>query len=395
MDHPAPDLPERYELGHPFGQGGTSVVWYCFDHVLGAEVAVKVLRPGVGEYQRKAFRDEAELTAMAAGENVVRVLDAGHDQGPGVTPYIVMEFLDGHTLGHRIAFNGAFPVDEAADTAARIADALSTAHEAGVLHRDVKPGNVMLVDGLVKLIDFGYAASRRHGLGLDAVVGTPGYLPPDKARAFRNALGTAFARRPPSTEQDDLYAFGVTLYEMVAGEPAFGPAPKKTLKAQAEGRMPRLAQVAPGVPAELDRLVVRLTAKDPRDRPGSAAEVRDRLFDIAENAPHRIVGTRGVPIYQASPQAVPEENAAHGVGAATSEAAARQGAGLPLNGLVPLSVTAQGLGTVQMGSAKESRLGPGRAPSVEHPHTAPHRDNPARRDVGYLVQPGATTEPRL
>ncbi|NUU21853.1 MAG: serine/threonine protein kinase [Streptomycetaceae bacterium] len=302
MDQPAPDppdLPDRFEPIELFGKGGGSEVWHCRDHVLDRDVAVKVLRPGRRRWVRTAFRDEAALTARAAGEHTVGVLDAQYDRRHGGQPYLAMEFLDGYTLHHRLMFGGALPVDQAAATAARIADAVATAHEAGVLHRDVKPANVMLTkQGAVKLIDFGYGAAKDNAAAVDDVSGTPGYMAPDKAQAMRSTPGALLRKPPPASERDDLYALGVVLYEMVIGKPAFVGKPKQKLKAQVKGDLPRLSQVVPGVPPELDALVASLTAKDPAERPGSAAAVRDRLTDIAKNAPHRIVGVYG-PLRQA------------------------------------------------------------------------------------------------
>jgi serine/threonine protein kinase len=390
VDHPVPELPARFEPGNPFGQGGTSVVWCCFDHVVGGEVAVKVPRPGLAEHQQRAFRDEAELTAMAAGRNVVGILAAEPDPAPGMTPYIAMEFLGGHNLDHRILVGGALPADEAAATAAHIAEALATAHAAGVLHRDVKPGNVMLANGSLKLIDFGYAASQQHGLGLKGIVGTPGYLAPDKARALSN---TPRRRQPQYTERDDLYSLGVILYEMVTGTRAFGPDPRETLDAQAEGRLPRLSQVAPGVPAELDELVASLTAKRPQDRPRSAAEVRDRLSDIARNVPHQVVGARGMQLEWVRIEAPPAREATHDNGADKPESAVPRGAERHASSGVAPTSAASGLGAVQARGTRP-RLGPGRAASVDRPRPEARRATPVRRNAEPQAQPHSSADGR-
>lgn len=296
MEQQFPDLPpDRYLLGDPIGRGGMAVVWHCFDEFLGREVAVKVPGDDLTPVELQAFHDEARLTVLAAGPGVVRVLDAGPGRGTEGTPYISMEFIDGFTLGHRIDYGGALHVDDAAALAANLADTLAQVHAAGVLHRDLKPDNVLLArDGRAKLADFGIAESKEHGLGVTGIVaGDDRYIPPDKAQIRRGAL-TALLRRPEYSERDDVYGLGMIVHEMVAGQRVHGMgSERKALRASAKGSVPRLSSVAPGVPAELDELVAGMTAKNPRDRPGTAVEVRDRMLAIAEKAPHRLVGVAG------------------------------------------------------------------------------------------------------
>lgn len=296
MEQRFPDLPpDRYLLGDPIGRGGMAVVWHCFDEYLGREVAVKVPSDDLTSVELQAFHDEARLTALAAGPGVVRVLDAGPGGGTEGTPYISMEFIDGFTLGHRIDYGGALHVDDAVALAADLADTLAQVHAAGVLHRDLKPDNVLLTrDGRAKLADFGVAESKEHGLGVTGgVAGDGRYIPPDKAQIRRGAL-TALLRRPGYSERDDVYGLGMIVHEMVAGRRVYGMgSERKALRASAKGRVPRLSTVAPGVPAELDELVAGMTAKNPRDRPGTAVEVRNRMLAIAKTAPHRLVGVAG------------------------------------------------------------------------------------------------------
>jgi hypothetical protein len=251
----------RYVLDRRIGHGGYGEVWQATDNVLGRPVAVKLLHP------RYAGRDEAlarfQAGALLAGalchENIVQVYDYGELAGEQV-PYLVMELVDGPSVEAALA-GGPLASGLTMDIVAQAAAGLQAAHAAGMIHRDVKPANLLLaLDGTVKITDFGIA----HTIGsvpltaAGEVIGTPGYPAPERVEGA------------PATPASDLYSLGMVAYECLAGAPPFrGPALAVTL-AQRDRPLPPLPS---SVPQGVTALVMRLTAKDPAYRPDDAAEV--------------------------------------------------------------------------------------------------------------------------
>ncbi|MEV7598162.1 serine/threonine-protein kinase [Kitasatospora sp. NPDC089797] len=265
-------LDGRYRLAAPLGRGGMGEVWLAHDLRLGRRVAVKFLPRGHDpEEDREAaarFHREAEVAAGLQHPGLVQVFDSGEQDG---RLHLVMELLHGRDLSTVLREEGPLPVRRAVELAAQTAEALSCAHRAGIVHRDVKPANLMLLpDGRVKVCDFGLAGFLRSVTGLTregAVMGTPDYMAPEQCRG-RHADGRA-----------DLYGLGCVLFALLTGEPPF-PARRDVwavLRDHVQTPPPRLAERRPGVPAALDALVAELLAKDPADRPGFAGEVADRL----------------------------------------------------------------------------------------------------------------------
>ena len=201
----------RYELGEEIGRGGMADVYLARDRLLDRQVAVKVLSPAFASdptnFER--FRREAQSAAGLNHPNIVAVYDWGEDDD---APFIVMEYVPGQTLRDLIQAYGWLSPNEAARIAAEIADALSFAHEHGVVHRDVKPGNVLIApQGQVKVTDFGIARAETGDplTKTGSVLGTATYFSPEQAQGF--ALDG----------RSDVYALGVVLYEMVTGTHAF------------------------------------------------------------------------------------------------------------------------------------------------------------------------------
>jgi eukaryotic-like serine/threonine-protein kinase len=264
---PLRELGGRYRLRAFLAAGGMGAVWAAEDAVLGRRVAVKLL----GEWlagdpvAAERLRREARAAARLVHPNVARVLDLGEEEG---RPYLVMELLEGESLAARIARSGPLAPAEAAGIAAAVADALHAAHRAGVVHRDVKPGNVFLTAGRdVKVLDFGIAAAAWEGsLTGGELIGTAAYLAPERA------LGRA------ATPAADVYALGVVLYEMLSGRPPFsGEVGLALASAHIHARPLPLRQAAPWVPAPLAAACERALAKDPTERPPSAAALADLL----------------------------------------------------------------------------------------------------------------------
>lgn len=261
-------LGDRYRLVRMIGSGGMGTVWEAEDETLGRPVAVKVLSESLaaGEHAVRRFEREAQAAARLSGPYIAAVYDFGRSEG---RPYIVMELVRGETLADRLAREGPLPPREASRIATQVAEALEEAHRAGIVHRDVKPGNVMLtLSGQVKVMDFGIAAAAwaERVTTSDLVLGTPSYLPPEQARSEK------------TTPASDVYALGAVLYEMVAGRPPFvAESPVAVVLAHVRDDPPPLDRVADGVPPNIAAAAMAALAKDPAERPPSAAAFASML----------------------------------------------------------------------------------------------------------------------
>jgi serine/threonine-protein kinase len=258
-------LGDRYRLESRIASGGMADVWAGSDDVLQRPVAIKVMRPDT-DYERLfavRFRDEAVHTAALNHTNIATVFDYGEDDG---LAFLVMELVEGKPLSAILNERGALPPAEVRSILAQAALALGVAHEARVVHRDVKPANIMVrEDGLVKLTDFGIARAldasghTRHG----EVLGTPNYISPEQA------LGHA------ATGASDLYALGVVAHEMLSGKRPFDRGtPMATALSHVNEPPPRLPD---DVPEDLRDLIAECLEKDPQKRPANAAAVAVRL----------------------------------------------------------------------------------------------------------------------
>ncbi|SFI47455.1 serine/threonine-protein kinase [Nocardioides psychrotolerans] len=258
-------LGERYVLDAVVGRGGVGDVHRATDTLLHRSVAVKVLRQRTAsECDRVRFGSEARTLAGLMHPGLVTVLDVGDTEG---RPYLVMELVEGSTLSGALA-DGPLPVAEVARILSRVAEALAYAHGRGVVHRDVKPGNVLLGDdGRVKLADFGIARlvgdNVRHTLP-GTLIGTVAYLAPEQVTGDE------------LTQAVDVYALGLVLLESVTGAKAYaGPVVEAAL-----ARLTRPPHVPDELPARVRDLVRAMTATDPRRRP-TAGHVADELAHVA------------------------------------------------------------------------------------------------------------------
>ncbi|MGH9126069.1 MAG: protein kinase domain-containing protein [Acidimicrobiales bacterium] len=286
---PAPDairpvgagsvLGGRYRLVRLIAQGGMAAVWEAHDGVLARAVALKLLHPHLAADQvfLERFRREAVSAARLSHPNVVATFDAGIT--PDGTAFIVMELIRGQTLSVFEAQYRPVPGPICIEIGKQIADALAHAHAAGLVHRDVKPANVMVCDTgvggppLVKVTDFGIAKAA-EGLGLELtktgiVLGTPRYLSPEQ-----------IAGKEPDARAD-IYALGLVLFELITGRTPFaGPTEMAVAVQHLNDEPPRLRELRANVPPALDALVAQMLAKQPEDRPQSAMEVRRALLAI-------------------------------------------------------------------------------------------------------------------
>jgi predicted Ser/Thr protein kinase len=289
-------LGDRYRLVRMIGSGGMGTVWEAEDETLGRPVAVKVLSESLasGERAVRRFEREAQAAARLSGPYIAAVYDFGRSDG---RPFIVMELVRGETLEDRLAREGPLPPPEASRIATQVAEALEEAHRAGIVHRDVKPGNVMLTPaGDVKVMDFGIAAAawaeRVTTSGL--VLGTPSYLAPEQAKSEK------------TTPASDVYALGAMLYEMVAGRPPFIAESPVALALAHIREAPRpLGQVADGVPPNLASASMAALAKDPAERPPSAAAFASMLREPTVTLQSIAVSEDTIPLAPVAPG--PEE----------------------------------------------------------------------------------------
>ncbi|HEY4823719.1 MAG TPA: protein kinase [Solirubrobacteraceae bacterium] len=268
-------LAGRYRLEEVIGRGGMSTVYRGTDLSLGRVVAVKVaLDPLVEEspIYLARFTQEAKSAAAIGHPGVVTVYDAGAD---GPTRFIVMEFVPGKSLADILKEERPLEPARAANIAAQVADALAAAHAAGIIHRDIKPGNIMVEpSGQVKVLDFGIARAVDGGslTQTATVLGTSAYMSPEQA------LGQ------PVDARTDIYSLGCVLYEMLTGEPPFVADVAAAVMHQHVRVAPKPAiERNPNIPPSLNDLVMQMLAKSPKDRPQTAAEVRDRLRQAIAN----------------------------------------------------------------------------------------------------------------
>jgi hypothetical protein len=273
-----------YKILAPLGAGGMGEVYRAHDTRLGRDVAIKVLPPHLAAAPevRARFEREARTISQLSHPHICTLHDVGHQDG---VDYLVMELVEGETLAHRLE-KGPLPVAEVLALGTQIADALDRAHRAGVVHRDLKPGNIMLTKGGAKLMDFGLA--RAAGLA-----GAPGALTesPTVSRpltAEGTIVGTFQYMAPEQLEgkeadaRTDLWALGCVLYEMATGQRAFEGESKASLIAAILKETPRaISELQPMSPPALERAVKRCLMKDPDDRWQSARDVMHELQWIA------------------------------------------------------------------------------------------------------------------
>src|SRR5881396_3512620 len=260
----------RYQVVRKLGAGGMANVYLAEDQELGRRVAIKILndRHANDEQFVERFRREAKNAAALSHPNIVSIYDRGEAEG---TYYIAMEFLEGRSLKELIVQRGPAPVTVSVEYARQILSALRFAHRHGIVHRDIKPHNVLVdSEGRVKVTDFGIArAGTSQMTEAGSIVGTAQYLSPEQARGS------------PVDQRSDVYSVGIVLYEMLTGKVPFtGETPLEiAMKHLSEVPVPP-SELRDDVPDDLDLVVLRALAKDPEDRYQTAEEMNADLARI-------------------------------------------------------------------------------------------------------------------
>ncbi|MBQ1096238.1 protein kinase [Streptomyces sp. b94] len=301
----------RYQLRDLLGEGGMASVHLAYDSVLDRQVAIKTLHTELGREQafRERFRREAQAVAKLTHTNIVSVFDTGEDalsgsgsaaDGSMPMPYIVMEYVEGRPLGsvldEDVRQQGAMPADKALKITADVLAALEISHEMGLVHRDIKPGNVMMTKrGVVKVMDFGIARAMQSGVTsmtqTGMVVGTPQYLSPEQA------LGRGVDAR------SDLYSVGIMLFQLVTGRLPFdADSPLAIAYAHVQEEPVAPSSVNRALPPAVDALVARALKKNPNERFPSAEAMRDECLRVAAS------------FHAAPPSIVPGAHASSGAG---------------------------------------------------------------------------------
>lgn len=277
----------RYEVRSLIGRGGMAQVHLGRDTRLSRLVAIKMLRVDLARdavFQTR-FRREAQAAASLNHPNIVAVYDTGEEPVQGadgktvMVPYIVMEYVEGHTVKELLSDETPVPIPEAVEITQGVLAALSYSHAAGLVHRDIKPGNVMLTNsGKVKVMDFGIARaiadSQATMTSANAVVGTALYLSPEQARGEK------------LDERSDVYSAGCVLFELLTGRPPFSGDTAVSLAYQHVSEPPPLpSSIASDVPIELDQVTMKALAKDPAQRYSSAGDMSADLMRAAQGLP--------------------------------------------------------------------------------------------------------------
>ena len=316
---PLPKTIGRYNIISLIGRGGMGVLYRAQDPVLERDVALKMMLIDFSYDQtaRERFEREAKAVARLQHSNVVTIHELGQSDG---TPYIVMELLGGTDLEAAMRRSEPMSLPQKLEIVAQLCDGLAYAHEQGIVHRDIKPGNVrVLEDGAVKILDFGIAKFAQSSMTQSGtIMGTASYMAPEQI------LGN------PVDGRADLFSVGVLLHEMLAGQKPFGgDSPTAVVYQIVHGEAPSIADQMPGLPDELNAIVAKALKKDPNERYARASDMASdlrlvkMLLDLPLTVPGAPTGVSGVPPISVADKLHATGSMSKAVGAATI------GSGLP------------------------------------------------------------------
>ena len=259
---------DRYQIIRSIGEGGMANVYLAEDTILNRKVAVKILRGDLASDEKfvRRFQREAISASSLTDPNIVEVYDVGEDDGKY---FIVMEYVEGKTLKQLIKKRGSLTLPEVVDIMLQLTKAIAHAHESYIIHRDIKPQNVIILeDGTVKIMDFGIAVALNSGdlTQTNSVMGTVYYIPPEQAN------GGA------STIKSDIYSLGILMYELVTGHVPFkGDSPVEVALKHMKEPLPSICEYDPDMPQSIENIILRAAAKNPKNRYDSAMEMHDDL----------------------------------------------------------------------------------------------------------------------
>ena len=259
---------DRYQIIKSIGEGGMANVYLAYDTILDRNVAVKVLRGDLATDEKfvRRFQREALSASSLSHPNIVEVYDVGEDNGQY---YIVMEYIEGKQLKQLLKKRGKLTISEVIDIMLQISDGLSVAHDNYIIHRDIKPQNIMILEnGLVKITDFGIAMAMNSTqlTQTNSVMGSVHYLPPEQA----NGKG--------STLQSDIYSMGILMYELLTGElPYKGDNAVEIALKHLKEPLPSVREKVPEVPQSVENIIIKATAKNPKNRYPDARAMNEDL----------------------------------------------------------------------------------------------------------------------
>lgn len=268
-------ISDRYQIIKSIGEGGMANVYLAYDTILDRNVAVKVLRGDLATDEKfvRRFQREALSASSLSNPNIVEVYDVGEDNGEY---YIVMEYIEGKHLKNLIKKRGKLTVSEAVDIVMQITDGLSVAHDSYIIHRDIKPQNIMILEnGLVKITDFGIAMAMNSTqlTQTNSVMGSVHYLPPEQASG------------KGSTLQSDIYSIGILFYELLTGKLPFkGENAVEIALKHLKESLPSIREEVPNIPQSVENIIIKATAKNPKNRYADAREMHEDLKTCLEPA---------------------------------------------------------------------------------------------------------------
>ncbi len=262
-------ISDRYQIIKAIGEGGMANVYLAYDTILDRNVAVKVLRGDLAGDEKfvRRFQREALSASSLTHPNIVEVYDVGEDNGQY---YIVMEYVEGKHLKNLIKKRGKLTTSEVIDIMLQITDGMSVAHDSYIIHRDIKPQNIMILEnGLVKIMDFGIAMAMNSTqlTQTNSVMGSVHYLPPEQA----NGKG--------STLQSDIYSMGIVMYELLTGSlPYKGDNAVEIALKHLKEPLPSIREILPNIPQSIENIIIKATAKNPKNRYADAREMHNDLL---------------------------------------------------------------------------------------------------------------------
>ena len=260
---------DRYEIIKSIGEGGMANVYLAHDLILDRDVAIKVLRGDLAGDEKfvRRFQREALAASSLSHPNIVEMYDVGEDNG---TYYIVMEYIDGKTLKQLIKKRGALTISECIDIMVQLTDGIDHAHSSYIIHRDLKPQNIMIQDsGEIKITDFGIAMALNNTqlTQTNSVMGSVHYLPPEQASG------------KGATVKSDIYSMGILFYELLTGNLPFrGDNAVEIAFKHIKNDIPSIKETNPSIPQSIENIVLKATAKNPKNRYSSAKEMHDDLL---------------------------------------------------------------------------------------------------------------------